>query len=243
MPGRGTFGEMRAVAILLWLLPGVAGATECRLALLLALDVSSSVDAEEDRLQRDGLAAALVAPEVAAAFLRGAPPVAVAAYEWSGRWNQKVLSDWRLIRSEADLSALSAAIATSRRSSSDSPTALGYGLGFGARMLREGPDCLFRTLDVAGDGINNEGFGPAIAYEAFPFDGVTVNGLAVAAPGGDEAMSVEAYYEAELKRGPLAFVEVAQGFEDFERAMRRKLERELAAPAVGALGDGRGGWP
>ncbi|MEL6103903.1 MAG: DUF1194 domain-containing protein, partial [Pseudomonadota bacterium] len=67
---------------------------DCRLALLLALDVSSSVDMVEDDLQRGGLAAALVAPEVRAAFLAGPDPVALAVFEWSGRYNQEIILDW-----------------------------------------------------------------------------------------------------------------------------------------------------
>ncbi|MGC9371561.1 MAG: DUF1194 domain-containing protein, partial [Paracoccaceae bacterium] len=80
-------------------LPGAAAAQGvCRLALLLALDVSSSVDAGEDRLQREGLAAALLSPAVTEALLETPDaPVALAAYEWSGRYQQKVLLDWQLI--------------------------------------------------------------------------------------------------------------------------------------------------
>lgn len=216
-------------------LPASAQEVVCRLALLLALDVSSSVDAAEDRLQRQGLAAALTAPEVASAFLRVDLPVALAVYEWSGRWNQTVLADWRLIRSEADLRAVAAAIAGSERSTDQYPTAMGYAMGFAAGKLREAPRCLMQTVDVAGDGINNDGFGPRAAFREFPFAGVTVNGLVVETPGEDGA--VRDWYESDVLHGPLAFLEVAAGFEDYERAMRRKLERELSAQAIGRLGE------
>ena len=72
-------------------------AGECRLALILALDVSSSVDKVEDKLQRGGLAAALIAPEVITAFFASPDPVALAIYEWSGRYNQEILLDWTKI--------------------------------------------------------------------------------------------------------------------------------------------------
>lgn len=132
------------------------------------MDVSSSVDAAEDTLQRNGIVAALTSPEVEAAFFATAQPVALAVYEWSGRYNQEVLLDWLLIDSRSRLLQAAEAIAASKRSHNDFPTAMGYALGFGAGMFQRGPDCLYRTLDVAGDGQNNEGFTPAQAYSAFP---------------------------------------------------------------------------
>jgi hypothetical protein len=222
-------------------LPAAAQEVICRLALVLAIDVSSSVDAQEDLLQRQGLASALTAPEVVSAFLRTDLPVALAAFEWSGRWNQTVLLDWRLIRSEADLAQAAARIASSRRSTREFPTAMGYALGFAARMLRDAPRCLMQTVDVSGDGITNDGFGPRAAYREFGFEGVTVNGLAIEVPepAGRE-ISVRTYYAEEVLHGPLAFLELAAGFGDFERAMRRKLEREVGAQAIGRLeGAGR----
>lgn len=219
------------------LVAGVAQpAAACRLALALALDVSSSVDATEDALQRGGLAAALVAPDVQAAFLDPGEPVALAVYEWSGRQKQVLLQDWALIRSAADLRAVSARIAASSRSHDDFPTALGYALGFGATLLGRAPDCAAATLDVSGDGENNEGFGPRKAQAAFPFDGVTVNGLVVRATPTDGRDDLVAYYRDAVIHGPGAFVEVAGGFADFERAMRAKLIRELGVVMIGDAG-------
>lgn len=110
---------------------------------------------------------------------------------------------------------------------------MGYALGFGAGLLQRAPGCLFRTLDIAGDGENNEGFPPAAAYRAFPFNGVTVNGLVVNGADYEAEVSLIAFYRAEVLRGPGAFLEIAQGFDDYERAMRRKLVRELSVMAVG----------
>ncbi|SLN48049.1 DUF1194 domain-containing protein [Roseisalinus antarcticus] len=228
---------MKAPALALALCAASAGpavALDCRLALAIAMDVSSSVDADEDRLQREGLAAALVAPEVQAAFLRGNLPVALAVYEWSGRWNQKLLVDWVLVRHPGDLARVANQIAGSERSTDQYPTAMGYALGYGAGLLREAPPCLFQTIDLAGDGINNEGFAPESAYAAFPFAQVTVNGLVIDDGSADE-VSVRAYYAAEVLRGPLAFLEVADGFEDYHRAMRRKLEREVSSQLLGMM--------
>nr|WP_214650001.1 DUF1194 domain-containing protein [Palleronia pontilimi] len=217
-----------AAALAVW--AGAADA-QCRLALLLGLDISSSVDAREDALQRQGLARALLSPQVVqAATAIPDQPIALAVFEWSGRWQQDLLLDWILLSSPEDMQRASDAIATSRRSYADFPTALGYALGYASGLLERAPPCLFKTLDVSGDGINNDGFGPDLAYRNFPFDEVTVNGLVVT--GHDEA--VVTWYAREVVRGPASFVEVAQGFEDFERAMRRKLVREMGARVIGA---------
>ena len=86
-------------------------------------------------------------------------------------------------------------------------------------------------IDVSGDGINNQGFSPALAYRHFPFQNITVNGLVIL--GHDAA--VLRHYRDEVLRGPGAFLEVADGFEDFQRAMERKLFREIADIVLGAL--------
>jgi hypothetical protein len=216
-----------------------AHAVECRLALVLALDVSSSVDAAEDTLQRGGVVAALTSPEVSEAFFAGDLPVALAVYEWSGRYNQEIILDWTMIDSPAALVRAAETVAASRRSHNDFPTAMGYALGFGAQMLARAPTCLNKTLDMAGDGQNNEGFPPSSAYGAYPFDGVTVNGLVVNGADFEGEVGLIAYYQSQVLHGPGAFLIVANGFEDYERAMRRKLERELAPPAIGAVSDER----
>lgn len=199
------------------------------------MDVSSSVDSAEDALQRNGIARALLAPQVQDAFFISPEPVALAAFEWSGRYNQKTMLDWRLIHSPADLIEVAGIIAGSQRSHNDFPTAMGHALGHAAVMLRDGPVCTHRTIDLAGDGINNDGFGPAEAYAAFPFDGVTVNGLAVDATEFEGDIILIPFFKAEVLRGPGAFIEVADGFADYERAMTRKLIRELSAMVVGQL--------
>lgn len=224
-----TLGTLALALVTLW--PGPASA--CRLALLLALDVSSSVDDAEYLLQRNGLAAALTNPEVQSAFLGTGLPVAISAFEWSGRYNHQTILDWRMIRSRSDLLAASEAIASTSRSTSDFPTAIGYALGHAALLLSKGPDCERKTVDVSGDGENNEGFGPALAYRHFPLSGVTVNALAI---GGSTPLNeLVTYFRREVIRGPGAFVETALNYSDFEEAIRRKLEREVAMRVVGEV--------
>lgn len=211
-------------------------AQSCRVALVLALDISTSVDDREDRLQRDGLASALVAPEVAEAILGGGYPVALHAFEWSGEFVQETILDWTLIRNTADLAAASASIRASQRSKFGHPTALGAALLHAALAFRDGPDCAFRKIDVSGDGVSNHAFPPASAYRAIDFSGITVNGLVIGGDAGTPA--VLDYYRREVLRGPGSFLEIAEGFEDYERAMRRKLVRELETRAVGDRASG-----
>lgn len=220
-------------------LAGLAGlgalpaAAACRLALLLALDVSSSVDAMEYRMQRDGLVAALQDPDIRGALLQGAAqaPVALAVYEWSGRRQSALVLNWTLLLSAADIDLAMAAVAAAPRSETRFPTAMGFALGYGATLMRQAPDCGRRVIDVSGDGITNDGFSPTLAYKHFPFDGITVNGLAVL--GADP--QVEDYYRDEVARGPDAFVETAEGYAGYRRAMTRKLFREIGTMAVGQI--------
>jgi hypothetical protein len=207
-----------------------APAFACRLALLLALDVSASIDDREYALQSNGLAAAILSPEVARAFLRSPNPVALSVFEWSGQNNQSIVVDWTMIETQSDLLAVAQQMRLPYRTEKLSPTSLGNALGFAARQFAKAPVCLRKTLDISGDGTNNDGYPPASAYRAYSYDGVIVNALAIG--GAQHLPSLVRYFEIEVIRGPGAFVEIANDHEDFERAMRRKLERELLPFAV-----------
>lgn len=225
------------VAALLW--GGAGPAAACRLALALALDISSSVDPLEDRAQREGLADALVSPEVVAALLASAEePVALAVFEWSGRYQQDMLLEWRLLDSRTTIETTAEELRRSARSYAEFPTSVGYALGYAAEVFSRAPACLFKTLDISGDGINNDGFPPRMAYENFPLADVTVNALVVFGGGrsGQDDMELLQFYSQAVIRGPGSFVEVAEDYEDYARAMRRKLLREVASRAIG-LGD------
>ena len=219
------------VAALLAAAAPSAAAAACRLALAMALDVSSSVDPREHRLQAHGLADALVDPDVVQALLAPGPGghVAAAVYEWSGRGQQALVADWTLLSDIGAIQALSDRVRRTPRSHADYPTALGYALGYGATLLARAPDCAKRTLDVAGDGKNNDGFEPRHAYRAFNFNGVTVNALVV---GGLSKPSLMQYFNEEVLHGDEAFSEIAEDYDDFARAMRLKLLREVRPALV-----------
>ncbi|MGH1423515.1 MAG: DUF1194 domain-containing protein [Pseudooceanicola sp.] len=203
---------------------------QCRLALILALDVSSSVDPGEYQLQKLGLATALNSVPIRDALINGPGGyVSLAVFEWSGRYQQQLLLDWTRMDAAKAIDGVVARIAGAERSYSRFPTAIGYALGYAAGLFRRGPDCKRRVIDVSGDGVNNEGFEPKLAFRNFPLQGVVVNGLVIL--GQDKG--VLPYYRREVRHGPGAFVEQARGFEDFADAMTRKLFRELNDVVVG----------
>ena len=183
------------------------------------------MDAREYRLQTEGLAAALTAPEVQEAFLsRPDAPVMLQIYEWSGWQQQVVRLDWVTIAGEARPGGGSRrGCAAQERSFEQYPTAVGFALLFGGRSLAKRQDCAQRTLDLSGDGTNNDGVSPEQARRDFPLEGITVNGLVI----GANVATLARYYQQFVIQGPGAFVEVADDYADFERAMRRKLLREL----------------
>lgn len=225
----------RAALCAVWLCLALpVAAAECRLALVLGLDISSSVDPDEDALQRGGMARALTAPEVIGAFFALDVPVALAIFEWSGRYNQELLLNWTMIRHPTDLARAAQAIRQSRRSYAEFPTAMGEALKFAGQMISRGPKCWASTIDISGDGENNEGPTPADAYQDPVFDGVTVNGLVIAnAADFQTPHRLTQFYLKEVLHGPNAFMVEADGFADYERALRLKLERELSLTVIG----------
>lgn len=213
--------------------PAPAGASveECEVALVLALDASSSVNGAEFRLQSRGLATALLDREVRAAIL-GVGGVLMTAYEWSGRRQQAIIAEWTLLESDADIDRFAAKLSSHKRAFVEFPTAVGYALGFGAIRLARAPMlCTRQVIDVSGDGVHNEGFPPKSAYRAFDFGGVTVNGLVIKGSDPDP----EDYYRKNVLFGPGAFLEVAHNYEDYANAMKRKLLREIGGVMVSEI--------
>ncbi|MCV2868191.1 DUF1194 domain-containing protein [Defluviimonas sp. WL0002] len=228
----GQHGQYRALvaaaALSLWAGPGWGA---CRLALALGFDVSRSVDVQDYAIQRDGILAALAAPEIVRALLGGDQPVRLALYEWSGQGAQAIVVDWTEISTQSDIDAISARVAAHPRSEDKLPTALGEALDFGLDLLNRSGDCPVRTLDISGDGRNNDGDAPEQVRARRDLGDILVNGLAI---GGHEA-DIAVYYRQHLIHGKGAFVEVARQHSDFPRVFRRKLERELTEQLLGRL--------
>ncbi len=228
--------HIMAIAAFAVLLAAPAAQGACRQALALGLDISGSVDAREYQLQRQGLAKALGADDVARAILQQpSAPIRLSVYEWSGPRAQTVILPWTTITGADQLDAARQQILTAPRSVQDQTTALGSALLTGFAMLDTQPDCWTRTLDLSGDGIANTGPRPQDIARSRTPQGVTVNGLTIAADGAAGAAEVQAlsaYFRAYVIRGPGAFVETALGFEDYAAAMERKLLRELQSLAL-----------
>ncbi|GAB4516569.1 MAG: DUF1194 domain-containing protein [Roseibium sp.] len=203
----------------------------CSLSLVLAMDGSASVDAREHALQLNGLADALRDPDVVAA-IEAVGGIWVTSFEWSGRYQQLQQLDWKHLSDAASAAEAAETLRRAPRGFTEFPTALGYALGHAAVQLRKAPEsCARKVVDVAGDGINNDGFGPQSAYKAFDFAGVTVNGLVISAPDTPPVH----YYRNNVIRGPGAFIELAASYDDYAEAMKRKLLREIFGNGYAAL--------
>ena len=208
-----------------------APAENCRLALLLALDVSASVSPADDLLQRQGLARALLSPAVSDALL-GSDPVALQVFEWAGASYQRpLLPDWQMIRTSEDLARVAQAIEVPLAPTLDRSrrrTALGQALAFAHGIFEQSPDCRARTLDVSGDGRSNEGPSASDTYARLPWASITVNALVIQGPTRE--WGITRYFERFVLRGPGAFLVEADGYEDYRRAMEEKLLREVDEP-------------
>lgn len=208
----------------------------CRLALALGMDVSASVNTQEYRLQMAGTAAALTSDAVRAEVFR-AEPVAFALFLWSGLRERWLISEWVLITDDAALERFAGLVATAKRPPFHGRTATGEAMRAGAGLIGRAPDCARAVLDLATDGRSNDGVPPGeVAVAGFVINALSIGGGAGPLDLGEGVGQVEAlsaYLQAHVLRGPGAFVEHAQGFGDFERAMRRKLLREMQDVMVG----------
>ena len=210
----------------------------CDLALVLAMDASSSVNAKEYDLQLKGMAAALLDIEVKEAIL-SLGGMYMVAFEWNGRANQKFLFEWTRLSSEADIFKAARKLALHERNSIKSPTALGSALGYAHRLFPQLPtQCLRQVIDVSGDGLNNDGITPAKVYALWDFSNITVNGLAIKGtdPLHDNIhQDIDDYYRQQVLRGNDSFLIIAENFQSFANAMKQKLLKEIRLGPVGLL--------
>jgi len=210
----------------------------CDLALVLAMDASSSVNSDEYALQIKGMASALLDTEVTQAIL-SLGGMYMAAFEWNGIRNQKILFNWTQLNTEADIFGLAEKLAKHQRNSEKSPTALGSALGYAQRLFPRLPTpCLRQVIDVSGDGLNNDGITPAKVYALWDFSNITVNGLVIKGtdPLHDNIhQDVDDYYRQQVLKGNASFLVIAENFNSFEEAMKRKLLKEITPGAVGLL--------
>jgi hypothetical protein len=236
---------MRAIRILLTLLfvcaaliPTAAlAADEVDLLLVLAVDVSRSIDATKFQLQREGYASALSNPRVIEAIQSGRNGrVGVIFIEWSGVGNQKVVIDWTMIGDAEAAKGFGDRLLEAPRSFADR-TSISGGIEFAMAQLALAPyQSARRTIDVSGDGTNNSGRDVATLRDAAVSKGIVINGLPILSenpmswnpdhtnpPGG-----LENYYRNNVTGGPGAFVMVAKNFNTFGEAIINKMIAEVS---------------
>jgi hypothetical protein len=220
-------------------------AAEADLEVILAADVSRSIDDAEFELQRKGYAAALTDPRVLTAIHgRANGAVAVCFIEWSGEEDQQVVVDWTEIRDEEDAGSVAAAIVAAPRSFMGR-TSISAAIDFAmARFAAAKWQAKRRIIDISGDGTNNSGRAITEARDQAIASGVTINGLAIIndrpnlgysahtqPPGG-----LPLYYRQNVIGGPNAFLIVVEDFNSFADAMANKLAKEIDV-ARGAAGE------
>lgn len=206
------------------------------LELVLAVDVSGSIDAEEAALQRQGYLAAIVHREVLQAITGGTfGRIALAYMEWAGEHHQSIIVDWSMIDGSASASAFATALAA-KEPRSERWTSISAAIDSAAALFADnGFEGTRKVIDISGDGPNNSGRAPDEARDLAVAQGITINGLPILngrpGPGGwPGAVDLDSYYRDHVIGGAGAFLVPAENFDSFAGAIRAKLVREIATP-------------
>lgn len=212
------------LASLILAAPAASAAFACDIALMLAVDVSGSVDAREYRIQMDGLAAALTERSVMGALV--ASNAQVALMQWTGTGRQSVVINWTQINHPDDVYAFAFETATMPRLWRDFSTAIGEALALSLPYFATVESCDRRVIDISGDGISNEGQAPRALWPELAAAGITVNALVIQDTGFD----LTSWFEENVITGAGAFAVTANSFDEYPGQIIRKLYRELTTP-------------
>ena len=199
--------------------------TPVAIELVLALDSSASVDAREFQLQNEGVALALKDPDVLQAVNNLKPfGAAIAVIQWGGPNETHVVLPFTHIENVRDAKAFAFRVGLIRRWMWASATSIATGIN-DARALIDSNEFegQRKVIDVSGDGPDNGNVNLDAARSDALAAGITINGLSIEA----EDKGLQKYYVEHVISGADSFVEPAQGFEDFARAIKEKLLREL----------------
>ena len=218
--------------------------TEVDVALVLAVDISYSMDLDELSLQREGYIAALTSPVVLDAIRKGMiGKIAVTYLEWAGTSSRFLIADWHIIEDAASAKVFvdqlrAAPIRRARRTSIT--TAIDFSMDqFRAANLRP----LRRVIDISGDGPNNEGGPVTIARDRALRSGVVINGLPIILKRGYNSAydidKLDDYYADCVIGGPGSFMNVITEREQFPAAIRSKILREVAQSTQSDAGPSR----
>jgi hypothetical protein len=209
-------------------------------SLVMAVDVSRSIDEDEARLQREGYRVAVADPIVVAAIRGGMiGAVGVAYVEWAGIEYQRTVIPWRRIASQADADGWAAELAQAPRASL-SWTSISGAIRHARQVMEECPwEATRKVIDVSGDGVNNSGPPADQQRDAALAEGITINGLPIINDrptfGRLPPVPLDDYYRENVIGGPVHFMIVAEDFESFGVAVKRKLIREIAGLPAGVI--------
>jgi hypothetical protein len=201
--------------------------------LILAVDVSYSMDMDELAVQREGYAQAIVSKDFLQA-LRAGPgsKVAVTYFEWSMSGDERIIIPWRVIDGPESADAVAAEIMKTpvRRGSS---TSISSAINFAVQLFEKNPyRGLRRVIDISGDGPNNDGAPVTGARDAALEKGIVINGLPIMVKEPSYATidieNLDLYYEDCVIGGPGAFIMTIKDREKFQEAIRTKLVLEVA---------------
>jgi len=232
------FAAIFAAILAAILVPAAARAAEdVDLLLVLAVDVSRSIDASKFQLQREGYAAAVADPHVLDAIRTGRTGrIGLTFVEWSGVGAQKVVIDWTTIGDADSAKGFGDRLLEAPRSFADR-TSISGAIEFAMGQFDKAPfEAARRTIDVSGDGTNNAGRDIATLRDEAVAKGITINGLVILSdnpmswnpdhtnpPGG-----LANYYRNNVVGGPSAFVMVAENFNSFGQSIIKKMIAEVA---------------
>ena len=226
------FAAGLAIAIgLLWGAPPARAQTEVDLALVLAVDISYSMDVEEQALQREGFAEAFRSPLVHDAIRRGMlGRIAVTYVEWAGASDQTVIVPWTVLDNPEGIMAFAHRIATTplRRAQR---TSVSGAIDFSVRLLEEsGFEAARRVIDVSGDGPNNQGRVVTPARDDAIAKGITINGLPIMLrkPGYLDIAELDVYYRDCVIGGQGSFMVPVRDRDQFQQAIKTKIILEVA---------------
>lgn len=202
---------------------------EVDVALVLAVDISGSIDYEEAELQRKGIVDAFMSREVIQAIQSGSLGrigVSVVYFSSADYGVMSVPVNWMVVQDQASAINFSKALVAARRPSARG-TSISDALELSLRMLETGPyHSVKQVIDVSGDGVNNAGRSVQEVRDEILAKNITINGLPIL--DYSTPQDLDKYFEGCVIGGPASFVIPAKGFVDFARAMRRKLVLEIS---------------
>ena len=221
------------LAVLAWLalLAPARAETEVDLALVLAVDISYSMDPEEQQLQREGFIQAFRSPEVHAAIRRGViGKIGVTYMEWAGAYDQRVVLPWTIIDGPEAAAAFAGSLSQkpTRRASR---TSIAAAIDFSAKLLGSSDLVASRqVIDISGDGPNNQGRLVTTARDEAIERGITINGLPVMLKenGAFDIDDLAGYFRSCVIGGSGAFLVPVRSREQFVEAVKTKIIMEIA---------------